>query len=179
MTTTLALVRVPQPRLRRLLRRRVLWVVCLSAVVIALRMMVLTPLTVRGESMEPTLGENDVVLVARFLPNASAVRRGDLVVLRDPEGDLSLKRVVGLPGQRVAIRDAVLEVDGIAPTEPYVDHSRIDSVYFGPMTVPAGSVFLMGDNRANSIDSRDYGALDLDRMVGRVVLRLWPPGAAG
>lgn len=159
-------------------RRRVLAAVVFCAVVIVLRTLVLTPLTVSGQSMDPTFTDGDVVLVSH-LADRSAMRRGDLVVVQDPAGDLSLKRVVGLPGDQVSISDAVLEIDGSALAEPYVDHSRIDAVYFGPAGVPAGSVFLMGDNRANSIDSRDYGAVPLDDVVGRVAFRLWPPGAGG
>lgn len=144
---------------------------------LVLRTLVVTPLTVSGDSMDPTFGDGDVVVVARELVQQSAVQRGELVVFEDPAGDLSLKRVVGLPGDAVSISDAVLEVDGEAVAEPYVDHSRIDAVYFGPQTVPPGSIFVMGDNRANSIDSRDYGAVALDQLVGRVAFRVWASGA--
>ena len=149
------------------------------AAVVMLRTLVVTPLTVSGDSMHPTFGDGDVVVVARELVQLSAVQRGDLVVFEDPAGDLSLKRVVGLPGEAVSISDAVLEVDGDAVAEPYVDHSRIDAVYFGPETVPPGTIFVMGDNRANSIDSRNYGAVPLEQLVGRVAFRLRAPADGG
>ncbi|CAN5685004.1 N/A [soil metagenome] len=163
-------------------RRRAVWVAVgavVVAAVILLRTFVAAPLTVHGQSMEPTLGDGDVVLVLELLVGAPGVGRGDLAVFRDPDGTLVVKRVIGLPGDRAAIRDAVLEVDGAAVREDYVDYSRISGLYFGPVTVPAGAVFLLGDNRAASIDSRDYGPVGFDRIVGRVVVGLWPPGGVG
>ena len=77
---------------------------------------------------------------------------------------------MALGGQTVAIEDAVLVVDGTVRHEPQVDLSRIDSTYFGPVTVPPDAVFVLGDNRSESIDSRTYGAIPLDELVGRVVL---------
>ena len=68
----------------------------------------------------------------------------------------------------------MLTIDGRPRTEAYVDHSRVDSVYFGPVTVPAGTVFVMGDNRGDSRDSRRYGPVDQDELIGRVAFRLWP-----
>ena len=146
---------------------------------VALRALVVFPLTVQGDSMEPTLGGGDVVLISRWSAGVGSFERGDLVVFGDPDGELSLKRVVGLSGDSVAIQDGVLVVDGTAPVEPYADPQLIDAAYFGPVVVGPSSVFVLGDNRATSIDSRDYGAVDLDHVAGRVVLRLWPPGTAG
>ena len=95
------------------------------------------------------------------------------MVFRDPEGrELAVKRVVALGGQTVALEDGVLQIDGIPQPEPELDHRGVDSVYFGPVTVPVGSVFVMGDNRGESIDSRAYGAIPVDDLVGRVTLRL-------
>jgi len=129
-------------------------------------------MTVDGDSMEPTLRDGDVVVVLTQFLGAPDVERGDILVFRDPDGALSLKRVIGLPGDSVAILDAILEVDGRVVPENYVDHSLIDGLYFGPVTVPAGAVFLMGDNRANSVDSRHYGPVQFDRIVGQVVANL-------
>jgi signal peptidase I len=131
------------------------------------REFVLTPVSVQGVSMEPTVHDG-TAFVARWTDPAD-LHRGQLVVFRDPQGTLALKRVVGVTGDHVAIRDAVLEVDDRPVNEPYVDQSRIDGTYFGPVTVPKGAIFVMGDNRAPSIDSREYGAVTFDRVVGRVL----------
>jgi signal peptidase I len=159
-------------RLRRLLGRRVVRRAATAAVLLAAvlttRELVLTPVSVHGVSMEPTVHDG-TALVARWIDPAD-LRRGQLVVFRDPQGTLALKRVVGVAGDSVAIRDAVLEVDDRPVPEPYVDESRIDGTYFGPVTVPIGTIFVMGDNRAPSIDSREYGAVAFDRVVGRVLV---------
>ena len=127
--------------------------------------------------MTPTLRPGDVVLVVRagLADAVDDLDRGDLVVVREPgSGTAVVNRVVGLPGDVVAIEDAVTLVGGRPLDEPYVDRSRIDGVYFGPVTVPAGTVFLMGDARAVSVDSREYGPVPLRDVTGRVALRLWP-----
>ena len=131
----------------------------------------LEPLRVASVSMSPTLVAGDQVLVDKVSIRLRPPTQGDLVVFRDPQHhDLVVKRVVALGGQTVAIEDAVLVVDGTIRQEPQVDLSRIDSTYFGPITVPRDAVFVLGDNRSESIDSRTYGAIPLDQLVGRVVL---------
>lgn len=120
-------------------------------------------------SMEPTFRVGDRVGVAPREP-ALGPRDGDIVVAVDPGGGLPLlKRVVGVAGDTVAIEDAVLVVNGRPVDEPYVDRERIDGVYYGPVTVPPGHVLLMGDNRADSIDSRAFGAVPVADVMGIVV----------
>lgn len=141
------------------------------------RAFVAHPDVVESTSMTPTLLPGDVVLVVRpaLAGLVDDLGRGDLVVAREPgSGTAVVKRVVGLPGDVVEIQDAVTTVDGVEVDEPYVDRSRIDGVYFGPVTVPAGSVFLMGDDRARSVDSREFGPVPLADVTARVALRLWP-----
>jgi signal peptidase I len=79
----------------------------------------------------------------------------------------------------VAIRDGVLNLNRRARREPFVDYSRVDSVYFGPVVVPRGATFVMGDERDNSLDSRTFGSVPEHRIVGRVALRIWPPWRSG
>jgi signal peptidase I len=145
-------------------------VVVVAAATLAVRTFLLTPVGVAGASMEPTVHDGDVVLVARTVTTTAELRRGDLVVFRDPLGSLSVKRVLGLPGDRVAMLDARLTVDGEFVDEPYVDLSRIDGTYLGQVVVPDGSVFVLGDNRSRSIDSREYGPVAEDAVLGRVLL---------
>lgn len=125
--------------------------------------------------MAPTLLDGDRVLVDKRAYRDALPRRGDLVVFNSPrDGEVTLKRVVGVPGDSVAIEDGVLVVNGRRPVEPYTTPEAIDTVYFGPARVRAASVFVLGDNRADSIDSRDYGLVTQDELIGRVGLRLWP-----
>jgi signal peptidase I len=143
-----------------------------AAVLMALlvRGLVAEPLTVSSDSMSPTLVRGDHVLVEKVSSRFGGVDRGDLVAFHSPaDGELALKRAVGLPGDTVEIRDAELYVNERRVEEPFVDHSRIDGTYFGPVTVPAGGVFVLGDRRAGSVDSRRYGAVPASAVVGRVV----------
>jgi signal peptidase I len=150
-------------------------VALLVVLVIPGRAYVAEPFAIASESMEPTLRPGDHVLVEKLSYRFGSPRRGDLVVFRTPDrSSLAVKRIVGLAGDRVAIEDGVLAINGHLQREPYVDQSRVDSVYFGPVVVPPGDVFVMGDNRADSHDSRDYGAVPQRSLIGRVLTRLWP-----
>jgi signal peptidase I len=142
---------------------------------LGLRAYVAEPFAIPSESMAPTLRPGDHVLVEKLSYRFGSPRRGDLVVFRAPDGgSLAVKRIVGLAGDRVAIEDGVLAVNGRLQKESYVDQSQVDSVYFGPVVVPRGDVFVLGDNRADSHDSRDYGAVPRRSLIGRVLVTLWP-----
>jgi len=146
-----------------------------AGAVLLLRATALEPLAVSSASMEPTLGVGTTVLVDKLTPRWSGIDPGDVVVFTSPEdGGPAVKRVVAVAGQTVALRDAVLHVDGVAVDEPQVDLSRIDGTWFGPVTVPAATVFVLGDSRGVSIDSRVYGSVPLDDVRGRVVAAIPP-----
>ncbi len=133
---------------------------------LALRAFVVEPLTVSSDSMEPSITAGSVVLLYKPA-RAELIRNGAVVAFTNPQdGQEAIKRVVAVEGQTVAIRDAVLYVDEEAVPEPFVDHTRIDATYFGPVAVPRGSVFLLGDNRGVSIDSRDFGPIPLTVVHG-------------
>lgn len=139
--------------------------------VLLVRGLVAEPRQVASESMEPTLHPGSVVLVDKIGPRLGGVHRDDVVVFASPQdGRESVKRVVAVAGQHVAIRDADLYVDDVLVPEPQVDHSRIDGLWFGPVTVPERAVFVLGDSRSGSIDSRVYGAVPLGAIHGRVAL---------
>ena len=168
-----------QPTEQTKARRLRLWPLLAIVVVLAvaggwwLRGHVLGSYRVESGSMEPTLCVGDEVLVDKLV-QPQDLHRGDLVVVVAPDdGRLVVKRVVGLPGDRVAIRDALLYVDGHRVHEPYVDHSRIDALFYGPITVPPRQLWVMGDNRSVSIDSRDYGGVPYANLRGKVLLRWW------
>lgn len=155
--------------------RAALSVALMALAVVGLRAEVIEPVRVTSASMAPTLKQGDVVVVNKLDKEPA---RGELVTLRSPQdGERVLKRVVGVGGDVVAIRDAILYVNDVEIQEPYVDHESIDALYYGPVTVAAGSVLVLGDSRADSIDSRSYGQVSLRDVTGSVVARLWPPGA--
>lgn len=142
--------------------------------VLALRLLVLEPITVGSVSMEPTIPSGSVVWLNKAAPRLADIESGQLVVFPEPEvgersDGLLLKRVVARAGQTVAMKDGVLFVDGTPAREPYVDQRTIDGVYFGAVTVPAGQLFVLGDNREASIDSRDFGPIPAATVVGTVL----------
>ncbi|SDQ71812.1 signal peptidase I [Quadrisphaera sp. DSM 44207] len=142
-------------------------------VVLGLRAQVAEPVRVVGDSMSPTLDPGDVVLVDK---RGECCERGDLVAFTSPrDGALTVKRVAGTSGDVVAIEGGVLVVDGERVREPYVDPESVDALYYGPVTVPPGSLLVLGDARGESIDSRDHGPVPASSVTGRVALGLWPP----
>jgi len=146
-------------------------------VLLLVRAFVAEPFQIPSTSMVPTLAPGEHVLADKLAYRLHGPRRGDLVVFRRPQtNEVLLKRVVAVAGQRVGIADGVLVVDGRRPAEPYVHDKRLlDSQYFGPVTVPRGSIFVLGDRRSDSIDSRRFGAVPVDDVIGRVDARIWPP----
>ena len=149
--------------------------VALMAALAMVRALVAVPVRVESASMVPTFRAGDVILVSRHRPALGDLRHGDLLAFRSPEdGSRALKRVVGLPGDVLVIRDSQLYVNDRAVAEPYVDHASIDGYYSRTYEVPADSVFMLGDNRGNSVDSRDYGVVAARDLIGRALLRVWP-----
>ena len=132
-------------------------------------------------SMIPTLQINDRVLVNKFIYRFTEPERGDIVVFESVESsdeDL-IKRVVGLPGDEIAVRGGKLFVNGEPQKEPYTNQKLPDTTSFAQTTVPEGHVFVMGDNRGNSQDSRVFGPLPRENIEGEAFLRFWPPGRIG
>ena len=175
------------------------WVKSLSIGILAVlifRSMVAQAYQIPSGSMERTLLVGDYIYINKMFygpeidvpyllhhrfPGILKPRRGDIIVFRYPV-DLRkdfIKRCVAVEGQTVAIRNKVLYVDGVKQDEPYVIHEddrilpREASVRdnFGPIVVPKGMIFMMGDNRDNSLDSRFWGPLSLDLVRGKAIFR--------
>jgi len=163
----------PRSHLKRPGVLLVLVVVGALLVGLVVRTFVLRPLTVSSTSMEPTLCPGDRVLVDLWDPDIDDLSRGDLVALRPGRSEVPVvKRVVGLPGDEVKIKDALLYVNDQLVDEPYVDHKAIDALFYGPVVVPGDSFLVLGDARAVSIDSRVYGPVAADRLIGTVAMRI-------
>ena len=132
-------------------------------------------------SMIPTLQINDRVLVNKFIYRFTEPERGDIVVfesVENSEQDL-IKRVVGLPGDKIAVRGGKVYLNGEPQKEPYTNEKLPDLSSFAKTTVPKNHVFVMGDNRGNSQDSRVFGPLPKKNIEGEAFLRFWPPGRIG
>ncbi len=165
-------------------RAAVEWVlVILGAIGVALllKIFLFQAFYIPSSSMEPTLQIDDRVLVNKLSYDAHDVNRGDLIVFRRPEeisGDTRdlIKRVIGLPGESVSTDPDTGEVliDGQPLIEPYLEPSVRSSGLETPVVVSEDHVFVMGDNRGNSQDSRVFGPIETDSIVGRAFIRVWP-----
>jgi signal peptidase I len=167
------------------LRNAVEWVLVIAgAVLIALlvRNFVVQSFRIPSGSMEPTLAVGDRVLVNRLSYRLHDINRGDVIVFKRPEtapaapGDPEdlIKRVIGLPGDTVVAREGIVYVNDRPLEEPYLPVGTSTANLDDPVTVPEGEVFVMGDNRDNSSDSRFIGTIPVDSVVGRAFAVIWP-----
>ena len=129
---------------------------------------------VTGPSMLPHVQPGEVVVINTLAYRFGPIARGDVVALRHDEATAQtfLKRVVALPGERVRIANGVLYVDDRAVPEPYASH---DTRSVAPITVPAHTLYVLGDNRAESEDSRTWGPIDENAVIGKAIIGVWPP----
>ena len=146
------------------------------AVLLALtiRTFVVQAFVIPSGSMLPTLRIGDYLLVNKFVYLFRPIRRGDIIVFKFPQDEARdfIKRVVGLPGETLEIRDRQVFIDGKPLHEPYAVYSEPPLLgspvpyHLGPMVIPPGHLFMMGDNRDNSLDSRSWGLLEESKVVG-------------
>lgn len=160
-----------------------------TALIIALVFLqLLTPTLVREHSMENTLHQNDYVFVSRrhYSWFGNDLKRGDIITF-DSELTTGLgfkkilvKRIIGLPGDKISISGGKVYINGEAQDEPYTKDGYTNSE-MDEVTVPEGYIFTMGDNRQNSTDSRSpqVGFIDINRIRGKVVFRLFPVSGFG
>lgn len=130
---------------------------------------------VQSISMLPGLKENDMVLVNRMAYRLGDPKRGDIIVFLNPinPDDVPyIKRVIGLPGETVTIDQGEVYINGHHMSEPYLTTVTQRG---GEWTVPADSLFVMGDNRNNSSDSRQWGMVPMQSVLGRAEVIYWPP----
>ena len=133
------------------------------------------------KSMVPTLEVGDRVFANKVIYRFTEPERGDIVVFEDVEGgeDYLIKRVVAVAGDRVRVSNGRLKVDGEIQEETYIKPQVPDGSIYGPEKVPEGYVFVMGDNRGNSADSRVFGLLPIENIEGEAFVRFWPPSRIG
>jgi len=126
-------------------------------------------------SMIPTIMPNDRVVVLKFWYKFNPLERGQIVVFDPPEPSTSpfIKRVIGLPGETLEIKNSTVYINGKPIAESYLP-AKIEMEPFGPYKIPKDAIFVMGDNRQHSADSRYFGAVPLKNIKGRAVLTYWP-----
>ncbi|MEA3406832.1 MAG: signal peptidase I [Chloroflexota bacterium] len=134
---------------------------------------------VEGQSMEPNLHNNQRLIIEKVTYRFNKPEHGDIVVLHPPQqsGEPLIKRVIGVPGETLEIHDGQVYIDGQVIDEPYLDQPTWGT--FGPILVPEGHVFVMGDNRRASNDSRAFGVVAFEDIIGRAWVRYWPLSEIG
>ncbi len=141
------------------------------------------PSVVEGHSMSPTFEDKDKVIISKV----SGIERFDIIVFNAPDADkLYIKRVIGLPNDHIVMKNDILYINGKAYTEPYLDENRkqypLDKLtgdftleeLTGESKVPEGKLFVLGDNRMESKDSRIFGFISFDEVIGEVKFRIYP-----
>ncbi len=176
--------------------RTILEYVVLAVVAIAVALLIqaflVKPYRIPSESMENTLLIGDRVLVDRISWRFTDPQRQQIVVFHPPfAGPVLIKRIIGMPGDVVSLKDGAVYINGKKLDEPYVrkiDGQPVPSQPFDnglpwslqqPYKVPAGNYFVMGDNRIDSGDSREFGPVPRSQLVGKAFARYWPPGRIG
>ncbi len=157
------------------------------AIAAFIRYFLFTPIVVDGDSMMPTLEDGDRMIVNKIGYKIGSPDRFDIVVFHAPEGKDYIKRVIGLPGDHVEYIDDQLYINGEAFEEPYLEQYKAE-ITEGNLTgdfklqdinpdyevIPEGHVFVMGDNRRFSKDSRHIGVVSLDEVIGNTSMIFWP-----
>lgn len=168
----------------------------MKALVIALviaagiRYFLFAPIVVDGESMMPTLHNGDRMIVNKISYDIGKPERFDIIVFKAPEGKDYIKRVIGLPGDEIEYKNDTLYVNQQEIPEPYLKDYKQEykqsfsggnltynfqlSEKIGTKTVPEGHVFVLGDNRQHSKDSRNIGAVPMDEIIGKANVIFWP-----
>lgn len=175
-------------------RKKNEWFEWLKALLVALgvalivRMFLFAPIIVDGPSMLPTLHDRDQMIVNKYNYYFNDPKRFDIVVFHASSQKDFIKRVIGLPGEHVAVRENVLYINGEAVEESFLPENREEASPFqsvrndfvledlpgGYSEIPEGHVLVLGDNRANSTDSRMLGVISMDQIVGKASLIYWP-----
>ncbi|HLD26842.1 MAG TPA: signal peptidase I [Patescibacteria group bacterium] len=161
-------------------------IIFVGSIFIVIYLFILSPHQVKGASMEPTFENGDYILTSKIIYKMRGPEQDDVVVFKspkNPEIDF-IKRVIALHGQKVKIINSTVLVDGHILQEPYI--SAPTTLFEGGFiqngietTVPEGYLFVMGDNRPRSSDSRDFGFIPVKDVIGKVFFRYFPPQKIG
>lgn len=152
-------------------------------VVVIIRSFIITPVIVRGDSMDETLHDGEVLILSKISKKVSSIERYDIVVIKDKDNDYIIKRVIGMPGDNIKYKDNTL----------YINNKKINKTFTNDKTedftlkeicninnddcsngIPEGKYLVLGDNRDVSADSRVKGLIGSTQITGKTILRLWP-----
>lgn len=162
----------------RLLKELIGTIVPAVMIALFINVFVAQAMVVHGPSMEPSLFYDERVVVEKVTYRLQDPHRGDVVVIEVPgQAEPLIKRVVGLPGDWIAVRGGKVFIDETCLDEPWTD--RVGGPDYPEMEVPEGHIFVLGDNRAHSNDSRSFGPVAVDQIIGRAWVIYWPLDEAG
>ncbi|MEX1020359.1 MAG: signal peptidase I [Litorilinea sp.] len=172
---------VRQPSPGWMMLRELAETIILSLVIFLLIRQVVQNYRIESHSMQPNFYEGQFILVNKLSFRLGAPARGDVIVFHNPSNvnEDYIKRVIGLPGDTVEIRNQAVYINGEVLVEDYDLNLLHPSTVYGPLLLEPSHLFVMGDNRQNSKDSRDFGALSEDLVVGKAWLHVWPLATFG
>lgn len=152
--------------------------VIVIVVILFLMIYVVSVTQVVGNSMHSTLENGDVLVLNKIKYRFMDIKRGDIISLEYADTKYLIKRVIGLPGDTISIRDNTLYINGEVYIENYLDegleYDDFELSSLGYTTIPEDMYFVMGDNREDSLDSREIGLIKKDDIIGKVSFRIWP-----
>lgn len=166
-----------------------IYIIVITGIFLTIRLYVIAPVSVEGASMEPTLEDNDRLLLNKI----GTIERYDIIVFPEPHADFNdpeknyIKRVIGIPGDEILFEEQTLYINGNPVDEDYIDLSGVSETDLqsrngnfslasltGVEKVPEDAYFVLGDNRVNSQDSRSFGFIDIESVTGKTNFRIWP-----
>ncbi len=157
-----------------------------GSIFVVVYLFIMQPNQVKGPSMEPTFRSGEYIFTSKVTYKFRPMERGDVVVFKSPKNPDQeyIKRIIGLPGDTVKVRGGEVFVNGAQLSENYISDKT--SVFEGgfaqedvQITVPSGKLFVMGDNRPHSSDSREFGPIDQESLIGQVFYRYFPTDRMG
>lgn len=147
-------------------------------VILFLMIYIVSVTQVVGNSMYSTLKDGDVLILNKFKYRFFDIKRGDIISLENDDTKYLIKRVIGLPGDSISIKDNTLYINGEVYIENYLEEGLVyddfELTSLGYQVIPDDMYFVLGDNRADSVDSREIGLVSKDDIIGKISFRIWP-----
>lgn len=166
-------------RVEKILKEAIPYIIVV-VIVILIRTFIITPAVVDGDSMLPTLKDNNVIILNKLDYRLNDIKRFDIVVV-DYYGDKLIKRIIGMPGEHIEYKEEGLYINGVYTSEDF-EHGKTKNFKLeslGYLTIPGDKYLVVGDNRLNSTDSRALGLISKDDILGSVSIRIFPLNKIG